>query len=163
MLIDSTNIQFKEYSQGMDSLFPSRLDENISSDAPVRLANQLVDEFDISLLLSTYKGGCCPAYYSRMLLKVLFFAYLPLLSVIRKSLQHYIKDIYYSLKYLTRNTFLYTILPLLFLNNNIAIISRVEPTPPPFTILNQVRKPPLDQQSSRNIVPLVTRLKSIYK
>lgn len=48
----------------MDSLFPSRLDENISSDAPVRLANQLVDEFDISLLLSTYKGGCCPAYYS---------------------------------------------------------------------------------------------------
>ena len=65
MLIDSTNIQFKEYSQGMDSLFPSRLDENISSDAPVRLANQLVDEFDISLLLSTYKGGCCPAYYSR--------------------------------------------------------------------------------------------------
>ena len=71
MLIDSTNIQFKEYSQGMDSLFPSRLDENISSDAPVRLANQLVDEFDISLLLSTYKGGCCPAYYSRMLLKVL--------------------------------------------------------------------------------------------
>lgn len=47
MLIDSTNIQFKEYSQGMDSLFPSRLDENISSDAPVRLANQLVDEFDI--------------------------------------------------------------------------------------------------------------------
>ena len=57
MLIDSTNIQFKEYSQGMDSLFPSRLDENISSDAPVRLANQLVDEFDISLLLSTYKGA----------------------------------------------------------------------------------------------------------
>ena len=111
MLINSTNIQFKEYSQGMDSLFPSRLDENISSDAPVRLANQLVDEFDISLVLSTYKGGCCPAYYSRMLLKVLFFAYLPLLSVIRKSLQHYIKDIYYSLKYLTRNTFLYTILP----------------------------------------------------
>ena len=50
MLINSTNIQFKEYSQGMDSLFPSRLDENISSDAPVRLANQLVDEFDISLL-----------------------------------------------------------------------------------------------------------------
>ena len=98
MLINSTNIQFKEYSQGMDSLFPSRLDENISSDAPVRLANQLVDEFDISLLLC-------------MLLKVLFFAYLPLLSVIRKSLQHYIKDIYYSLKYLTRNTFLYTILP----------------------------------------------------
>ncbi len=67
MLIDSTNIQFKEYSQGMDSLFPSRLDENISSDARSGLPTRLVDEFDISLLLSTYKGGCCPAYYSRML------------------------------------------------------------------------------------------------
>ena len=76
MLIDSANIQFKEYSQGMDSLFPSRLDENISSDAPVRLVNQIVDELDISPLLSTYKGGGCPAYYPRMLLKVLFFAYL---------------------------------------------------------------------------------------
>ena len=59
MLINSTNIQFKEYSQGMDSLFPSRLDENISSDAPVRLANQLVDEFDISypkILTALYQG-----------------------------------------------------------------------------------------------------------
>ena len=76
MLIDSANIQFKEYSQGMDSLFPCRLDENISSDAPVRLVNQIVDKLDISPLLSTYKGGGCPAYYPRMLLKVLFFAYL---------------------------------------------------------------------------------------
>lgn len=60
----------------MDFLFPSRLDENISSDAPIRLVNQIVDEPDISPLLSTYKGGRCPAYYPRMLLKVLFFAYL---------------------------------------------------------------------------------------
>lgn len=59
MLIDSANIQFKEYSQGMDSLFPCRLDENISSDAPVRLVNQIVDKLDISPLLSTYKGGGC--------------------------------------------------------------------------------------------------------
>lgn len=66
-------IEFKEYSQGMDSLFPSRLDENISSDAPVRLVNRIVDELDISLLLSTNKGGGCPVYYLRMLLKVLFF------------------------------------------------------------------------------------------
>lgn len=76
MLIDSTNIQFKEYSQGMEVLFPSRLDENIASDAPVRLVNRIVDDLDISPLLSTYKGGGCPAYYPRMLLKVLFFAYL---------------------------------------------------------------------------------------
>ena len=40
----------------MDSLFPSRLDENISSDAPVRLANQLVDEFDIIIKASALAG-----------------------------------------------------------------------------------------------------------
>lgn len=60
----------------MEVLFPSRLDENIASDAPVRLVNRIVDDLDISPLLSTYKGGGCPAYYPRMLLKVLFFAYL---------------------------------------------------------------------------------------
>lgn len=51
----------------MDLLFPSRLDENISSDAPVRLVNRIVDELGISPLLSTYKGGGCPSYYPRML------------------------------------------------------------------------------------------------
>lgn len=76
MLIGSANIQLKEYSWGMDLLFPSRLDENISSNDPVRLVNQIIDELDINPLLSTYKGGGCPAYYPRMLLKVLFFAYL---------------------------------------------------------------------------------------
>lgn len=76
MLIDLANIQFKEYSQGMEVVFPSRLDENIASDAPVRLVNRIVDDLDISPLLSTYKGGGCLAYYPRMLLKVLFFAYL---------------------------------------------------------------------------------------
>lgn len=60
----------------MDLLFPSRLDENISSDAPVRLVNQNVDKLDTSPLLSTYKGGGCAAYYPHMLLKVLLFAYL---------------------------------------------------------------------------------------
>ncbi|GAB6864267.1 hypothetical protein JCM10556A_09440 [Bacteroides acidifaciens] len=60
----------------MGVLFPSRLDENIASDAPVRLVNRIVDDLDISPLLSTYNGGGCPAYYPRMLLKVLFFAYL---------------------------------------------------------------------------------------
>ena len=71
MLIDSANIQYKEYSQGMYSLFPSHLDENISSDAPVRLVNQIVDDLDITPLLSTYKGGGCPAYYPRMLFPML--------------------------------------------------------------------------------------------
>lgn len=67
---------FKDYNQGLLNLFPSRLDENISEDSPVRLINTIVDELDISTLLSSYKGGGCSNYHPRMLLKVLFYAYL---------------------------------------------------------------------------------------
>lgn len=74
MLIDHANIQFKEYSQGMEVLFSSLLDENIASDAPVRLVYRIVDDLDISPLVSN-KGGGCPAYYPRMLLKVLYISF----------------------------------------------------------------------------------------
>ncbi|WP_366921420.1 transposase [uncultured Dysgonomonas sp.] len=67
---------FKDYNQGLLNLFPSRLDENISDDSPVRMINQVVDELDISVLLSTYQGGGSSSYHPRMLLKVLFYAYL---------------------------------------------------------------------------------------
>lgn len=67
---------FKDYNQGLLNLFPSRLDENISDNSPVRMINQVVDELDISRLLSTYQGGGTSSYHPRMLLKVLFYAYL---------------------------------------------------------------------------------------
>lgn len=75
MLIDHANIQFKKYFQGMEVLFSSRLDENIASDAPVRLVYRIIDDLDISPLVSTYKGGGCLAYYPRMLLKVLYISF----------------------------------------------------------------------------------------
>lgn len=74
--MNSSKITFKDYNQGLLNLFPSRLDENISSDSPVRLINTVVDELDISSLLSTYAGGGSSNYHPRMLLKVLFYAYL---------------------------------------------------------------------------------------
>ena len=64
----------------MTSRFPSRLDENISSDTPVRLVNQIVDELDVSPLLSTYKGGVV----LRIILAcfwVLLFAYLTMCTL----------------------------------------------------------------------------------
>jgi len=73
---NTSKIPFKDYNQGLCNLFPSRLDENISDNSPVRLINKIVDELDISTLLSTYKGGGCSNYHPRMLLKVLFYAYL---------------------------------------------------------------------------------------
>ncbi len=73
---NSSKIVFKDYNQGLLNLFPSRLDENISSESPVRVINQIVDELDISRLLSSYQGGGTSSYHPRMLLKVLFYAYL---------------------------------------------------------------------------------------
>jgi len=67
---------FKDYNQGLLNLFPVRLDENIPEHSPVRLINKVVDELDLRLLMSSYKGGGCSNYHPRMMLKVLFYAYM---------------------------------------------------------------------------------------
>ncbi|MFV0606894.1 MAG: IS1182 family transposase [Niabella sp.] len=67
---------FKSNLQGQISLFPARLDQNIPKDSPVKLVNQIVDELDISAIERTYKAGGCSAFHPRMMLKVLFYAYM---------------------------------------------------------------------------------------
>lgn len=67
---------FKPYNQGQISLFPERLDAYIPEDHPVRLVSAVVDKLDIMPILKTYKGGGTSSYHPRMLLKVLFYAYL---------------------------------------------------------------------------------------
>ena len=69
-------IAIKEYIQGQTTLFPQSLDERIPENAPVRVVNYVVDRLDLTEVLSTYKGGGCSCYSPRMLLKVLFFAYM---------------------------------------------------------------------------------------
>ena len=69
-------INFKEYNQGQSSLFPSRLDQYIPEDSPVRLVSEIVDELDISVITKGYKSGGCTGYHPRMMLKVLFYSYL---------------------------------------------------------------------------------------
>ena len=69
-------IAIKEYIQGQTTLFPQSLDERIPENAPVRVVNYVVDRLDLTEVMSTYKGGGCSCYSPRMLLKVLFFAYM---------------------------------------------------------------------------------------
>ena len=69
-------IAIKEYTQGQTTLFPQSLDERIAEDAPVRVVNYVVDRLDLTEVMATYKGGGCSCYSPRMLLKVLFFAYM---------------------------------------------------------------------------------------
>jgi transposase len=67
---------FKPYNQGQVELFPQRLDDFIGENDPVRLVNQVVDELDLTSLIQTYKGGGTSSFCPRMMLKVLFYAYM---------------------------------------------------------------------------------------
>lgn len=67
---------FKPYNQGQGELFPQRLDEYIGENDPVRLVSQVVDQLDLGLVIDSYKGGGTSSFSPRMMIKVLFYAYM---------------------------------------------------------------------------------------
>lgn len=67
---------FKQYNQGQAELFPQRLDDYIDKNDPVRLVNQVVDELDLNSVIQSYKGGGTSSFCPRMMIKVLFYAYM---------------------------------------------------------------------------------------
>ena len=69
-------IVFKELTSNQNVLFPVSLSEKIAPNHPVRVVNSVVDALDIGCLLRAYKGGGTSSYHPRMMLKVLFYAYL---------------------------------------------------------------------------------------
>ena len=69
-------IVFKELTSNQNVLFPVSLSDKIPSTHPVRIVNQVVDLLDLDSLLLQYKGGGTSSYHPRMMLKVLFYAYL---------------------------------------------------------------------------------------
>ena len=71
-----SKLQFKFYNQAQGELFPSFLGEKIPETHHVRLLSGIVDALDITDLLETYRSFGCPAYHPRMLLKVVFYAYM---------------------------------------------------------------------------------------
>ena len=86
---------FKEYLQGQGTLFPERFDDYIPKDHPVRLVSAIVDRLDITPILKTYKGGGTSSYHPRMLLKVLFYAYLTNIFSSRKIEKALRENIYF--------------------------------------------------------------------
>lgn len=88
-------INFKPYNQGQSELFPSRLDEFIPENAPVRIVSQVVEELDIDDIVKSYKAGGCKGYHPRMLLKVLFYSYLSNVFSCRKMEQALTESIAY--------------------------------------------------------------------
>lgn len=86
---------FKSNFQGQISLFPARLDQNIAEDSPVRLIDQIVDKLDITKIERTYFGGGTSAYHPRMMLKVLFYAYMNNIYSCRKIGKQLLENIHY--------------------------------------------------------------------
>jgi transposase len=90
-----SNIQFKPLTASQNVLFPSRLDEKIPKNHPVRLISQIVDNLDLDDIFSTYKGGGTTSYHPRMMVKVLFYAYFNNIFESRKIEQALHENIYF--------------------------------------------------------------------
>ena len=88
-------VSFKEYSQGQGVLFPMSIDSKIPENSAVRLVNRIVDELDLTDINFGYKGGGNSSYHPRMMLKVLFYAYLNNVYSCRKIASQLEQNIHY--------------------------------------------------------------------
>uniref|UniRef100_UPI001181B70D transposase n=1 Tax=Sphingobacterium sp. 1.A.4 TaxID=2044603 RepID=UPI001181B70D len=78
------NIQFKALPSNSPILFPENILDRIPLNHPVRLVSQVVDQLDLEHIIRQYKGGGTTSFHPRMLIKVLFYAYLSNIYSCRK-------------------------------------------------------------------------------
>lgn len=71
-----TNLQFKALPANSPELFPENIFDKIPGNHAVRLVNEVVDNLDIDHIIEQYKGGGTTSFHPRMMIKVLFYAYL---------------------------------------------------------------------------------------
>ena len=83
-MINSSKIHFKALPGNSPSLFPEDIFNKIPENHPVRLVNEVVNHLNIDTLIEQYKGGGTSSYHPRMLVKVLFYAYLSNIYSCRK-------------------------------------------------------------------------------
>lgn len=69
--------------------------ESIAPNAPVRLISKIVDGLNLNSLLSTYRLEGCPAYHPRMMLKLLFYAYMNNIYSCRRIEREAAQNIHY--------------------------------------------------------------------
>ena len=86
-------VVFKSYNQNDNLLFPPCLGDFIAENDPVRVLNAIVDNLDISRIESSYEGGGASSYNPRMLVKVVFYAYLQNIYSGRKMEQLLRRDV----------------------------------------------------------------------
>lgn len=88
-------VTFKALTSSEIVLFPENLGDRIPSHHPVRLVSTVVDELDISSVMSNYKGGGTSSFHPRMMIKVLFYSYLSNMYSCRKIEKALQENIYF--------------------------------------------------------------------
>lgn len=88
-------VQFKSLPLRNPSLFPQDIFEKIPQNHPVRLVNEVVDNLDIAHIIKQYKGGGTTSFHPKMMIKVLFFAYLKNIYSCRKIEKALQENIYF--------------------------------------------------------------------
>lgn len=83
-MTNNSKIHFKALPANSPSLFPEDIFNKIPQNHPVRLVNEVVNHLNIDTLIEQYKGGGTSSYHPRMLVKVLFYAYLSNIYSCRK-------------------------------------------------------------------------------
>lgn len=86
---------FKELSNNQVVLFPENISDRIPENHPVRLVDQVVEQLDLSSIISQYKGGGTSSYHPRMMIKVLFYSYLSNIYSCRKIENALQQNIYF--------------------------------------------------------------------
>jgi transposase len=69
-------MNFKEYNQQQNWLFPPSIEEMIAGDHPVRVVNGVIEQLNLDLLISEYNKEGKPSYHPKMMLKVMVYAYM---------------------------------------------------------------------------------------
>lgn len=88
-------VVFKELAGSQPTLFPQNILDKIAPNHPVRLVNEVVDNLDISCILSQYQGGGASSFHPRMMIKVLFYSYLSNVYSCRKIEQALQENIHF--------------------------------------------------------------------
>lgn len=83
-MTNKSNIRFKALPANSPSLFPENIFNKIPDNHAVRLVSEVVDNLDIDHIVDQYKGGGTTSFHPRMMIKVLFYAYLSNIYSCRK-------------------------------------------------------------------------------
>ena len=88
-------IHYRPYIPNQTVLFPQRIDENIAQAAPVRIISSLVDSLDLRSFHKLYRQEGRSPYHPKMMLKVLFYAYMNNIYSCRKIEKSLLRDIHF--------------------------------------------------------------------